>query len=83
MKKYQEKLERYQFQMGPACGRLATALDVLTDTLALVGQHGVYCRNAGRPDREALDIRMVMGQIEDSKSLIMDTMKELRTRRQD
>ena len=80
MDRYQEQLEHYQFQMGPSCGRLAMALDVLTDALALVGQHGVYCRTSGRPDREAMDIRLVMEQLEDSKELIQETMKELRLR---
>lgn len=75
---YQRQLDRYQFQMGPACGRLATALDVLTDALALVGQHRVYCRSADRPERESMDIRMVMKHLEDSKLLILETMKVLR-----
>lgn len=78
MKPYRDRLERYQFQMGSARGRLATALDILTDSLALVGQHGVYCRRAGRPDQEALDIRLVMNQIENSKELIIETLEELR-----
>ncbi len=77
MKEYQQQLERYRFQMGDACGRLATALDVLTDALALVGQHGVYCRASGKPG-ESLDVRQVMERLEGSKSLILDTMKELR-----
>ena len=37
---YREAQERYEFQMGPVRGGLATALDILTDALALVGQHG-------------------------------------------
>ena len=32
----QEELERLEFQMGPARGKLALALDVLTDALVLV-----------------------------------------------
>ena len=35
---YNDARERYEFQMGPARGRLATALDILTDALTLVGQ---------------------------------------------
>ncbi len=77
MKEYREQLERYQFQMGPARGRLATALDILTDSLALVGQHGVYCRSAGRPDQQAMDIKRIINQLEDSKELIIDTLEEL------
>ena len=77
MKNYRDQMDRYQFQMGSSRGRLATALDVLTDALALVGQHRVYCRNAGNSEGEAMDIRLVMEQLENSKLLILETMKEL------
>jgi len=53
---YREANERYQFQMGPVRGNLATALDILTDALALVGQHGVYCRSQRQPQFPAMDI---------------------------
>ena len=43
--KHRESLERHETMMGGARGRLAVALDLLTDSLALVGQHGVYCRS--------------------------------------
>ena len=35
--------------MGARRGRLAVALDLLTDALAMVGQHGVYCQSARMP----------------------------------
>ena len=35
-----DELERHEFMMGKARGRLAVTLDVLTDALVLVGQHG-------------------------------------------
>jgi hypothetical protein len=37
------ELQRHEFMMGVERGRLAVALDLLTDSLILVGQHGVYC----------------------------------------
>ena len=40
----QEKLEDYQQMMGAEAGRLALALDNLTDVMAMLGQHKVYCR---------------------------------------
>ncbi len=40
-----EELEREEFMRGEARGRLAVALDVLTDAMVLVGQHGVYCKS--------------------------------------
>ncbi len=75
---YREAMERYQFQMGSVRGGLATALDILTDALALVGQHGVYCRSARQPQYPAMDVRLVMEQIEESKGLIIAAMQELK-----
>jgi hypothetical protein len=75
---YREAQERYEFQMGPVRGNLATALDMLTDALALVGQHGVYCRSARQPQYPAMDVRIVMKQIEESKALIISAMDRIR-----
>ena len=77
---YREANERYEFQMGPVRGALATALDMLTDALALVGQHGVYCRSQRQPQFPAMDIRLVMQQIEESKGLIIAAMEALKKR---
>jgi len=76
---YREAKERYEFQMGPVRGGLATALDILTDALALVGQHGLYCRSQRQPQYPAMDVRLVMEQIEGSKALIIDAMERLKT----
>ena len=75
---YREAKERYDFQMGPVRGGLATALDILTDALALVGQHGIYCRSARQPQHPAMDIRLVVEQIENSKRLIIEAMEQLK-----
>ena len=75
---YREAKERYEFQMGPVRGGLATALDILTDALALVGQHGVYCRSTRQPQFPAMDVRLVMEQIEDSKALIITAIQDLK-----
>lgn len=73
-----EELERYEFMMGAARGRLAVSLDVLTDALALVGQHGVYCASSRNPTLPALDLQTVMRGINDAKELIGSAMEELR-----
>jgi hypothetical protein len=75
---YKELQERYEFQMGPARGRMATALDILTDALTLVGQHGVYCRSSRQPQFPAMDVRLILQQIEDSKGLIIEALAELK-----
>ena len=56
-------------------------IDILTDALALVGQHGVYCRSARQPQYPAMDVRLVMQQIEDSKGLIIAAMEELKKKK--
>jgi hypothetical protein len=77
---YKDLRERYEFQMGPARGRMATALDILTDALTLVGQHGVYCRSSRQPQFPSMDVRLVLQQIEDSKGLIIEAMSEMQKR---
>ena len=60
---YQDRsqdLEAYETQMGVPRGRLALAMDVLTDALILVGQHGVYCQSARQPGKPAMDIQAIV-----------------------
>ncbi len=73
-----ETLERHEFQMGPERGRLAVAMDVLTDALILVGQHGVYCRSARQPGSPAMDVRMISKSIEDAKELISSVIVDIK-----
>jgi len=78
--KHRDALEQHETMMGSARGRLAVALDLLTDSLALVGQHGVYCRSERFPGRPKMDIAMVLEQVEDAKQLVQSAMEELRPR---
>ena len=72
-----DELEKYEFMMGTACGRLAVSLDMLTDALILVGQHGVYCASQRNPSKPALDLETVLGEINGAKELIQSVMQEL------
>ncbi|HTK28183.1 MAG TPA: hypothetical protein VL309_01435 [Vicinamibacterales bacterium] len=76
--KHRDTLERHETMFGPAPGRLAVALDLLTDSLALVGQHGVYCRSERMPGQPKLDISLVVEQLEDAKELIQSAMQALK-----
>ncbi|MBM3775883.1 MAG: hypothetical protein FJW37_12085 [Acidobacteria bacterium] len=76
-----DELEKHEFMMGEARGRLAVSLDVLTDALVLVGQHGVYCRSARQPGKPAMDIQLILKGITDAKQLISDVMQSLSTKR--
>jgi hypothetical protein len=77
-----DELEKYEFMMGAARGRLAVSLDVLTDALVLIGQHGVYCVSNRNPSKPALDLETVLGEINGAKELIQSVMEELRRERE-
>ena len=77
--KHQEAIEKHETMMGQARGRLAVALDLLTDALAMVGQHGVYCQNARTPGRPTMDIALVLEQIGDAKELVQSVIEAERS----
>jgi hypothetical protein len=51
------------------------ALDLLTDALAMVGQHGVYCQSTRVPGKPMLDIALVLEQIGDAKELLQSVIE--------
>jgi hypothetical protein len=73
--KHQRELEVHETMMGSERGRLAVALDLLTDALAMVGQHGVYCQSARQPGRPTMDIALVLEQIGDAKELVQSVIE--------
>lgn len=75
--KHHAALEHHETMMGRTRGRLAVALDLLTDSLALVGQHGVYCRSERFPGAPKMDIALVLAQLDDAKQLVQSAMEEL------
>lgn len=74
----QQDLEKYEFMMGEARGRLSVTLDALTDALVMVGQHGVYCASTRNPAVPALDLQAVLANINGAKELISSVMEKLR-----
>ena len=76
------ELERFEFMMGAERGRLAVALDLLTDSLIMVGQHGVYCTSSRNPAKPALDLQAVLAGMEGAKALIQSVMEEIRKSRE-
>lgn len=79
---HKTELEHYETMMGSQRGRLAVTLDLLTNALVLVGQHGVYCRSSRDPGQPVLDIRMITNELGKAKELIQSVMEELRAQRQ-
>ena len=72
-----QALEEHEFRMGLERGRLAVTLDLLTDALVLVGQHGVYCQSARQPGKPVMDIQMISECITGAKELVASVMGEL------
>lgn len=75
-----ERLDNLQFQLGPEAGNLALALEQLTDAMAMVNLHAVYCRiekgpHAGQPP---MDVRELLATLEKAKTLVQDTIQRLR-----
>jgi hypothetical protein len=76
------ELEKHEFMMGTERGRLAVSLDMLTDALILIGQHGVYCTSARNPSKPALDLETVLKEIRGAKELVQSVMEELRLQKE-
>ncbi|MEO5936459.1 MAG: hypothetical protein ABIP81_04525 [Terriglobales bacterium] len=77
-----DEVEEHEMMMGVPRGRLAVALDSLTDALILVGQHGVYCRSNRNPSQPATDLQAVTKSLNDAKELVSSVMEELRKQRE-
>jgi hypothetical protein len=79
---HREELEHYETMMGPHRGRLAVTLDLLTNALVLVGQHGVYCHSNRDEKVPVMDIRIITAEIGKAKELIQSVMESLRAERE-
>ena len=77
--KHHDEIEKHELMMGQSRGRLAVALDLLTDALAMVGQHGVYCQSARHAGKPTMDIALVLEQIGDAKELVQSVIESERS----
>ena len=74
LEKHRDQLELHETMMGRprAAGRGARPV---TDALAMVGQHGVYCQSTRHPGKPTLDIQLVLEQIGDAKELLQSVIE--------
>ena len=79
---YRDELDKFELMMGPTRGRLAVTMDIVTDAMALIGQHGVYCQSQRWPGKPVLDIQMVMKSLTEAKELIGSVMEELKRQKE-
>jgi len=74
-RKHHDTLEVHETMMGTSRGRVAVAMDLLTDALSLVGQHGVYCQAARLGGGPKMDIALVLEQLGDAKELLQTVLE--------
>ncbi len=74
----QAELEHYEVRMGVPRGRLAVTMDLVTDAMALVGQHGVYCQSQRWSGKPVMDVQLILRNLTDAKELIQSVMEELK-----
>jgi hypothetical protein len=79
---HKDELEHYETMMGPHRGRLAVTLDLLTNAMVLVGQHGVYCHSSRDPEKPVMDIQLITQELRKAKELIQGVMESLRAERE-
>ena len=75
---HREELEHYEQMLGRHRGRLAVALDLVTNALVLAGQHAVYCRSAQDSRQPTRDLALVNEELVKAKQLIQSVMEDLR-----
>jgi hypothetical protein len=78
---HKQELEHFEHMFGKHRGRLAVTLDLVTNALVLVGQHGVYCRSSRDPQKPVMDVQLIQRELSKAKELIQSVMEELRTQR--
>ena len=77
-----EEIQHYEQMLGAHRGRLAVALDHVTNAMVLVGQHGVYCHSPRDSAKPALDIQIITEELRKTKELIQGVMEDLRAERE-
>src|SRR5512140_1182343 len=76
------ELEVHELQMGVERGRVAVTVEVLADAMALVGQDGVDCQSARQLGKPAMDIQIILQELDGAKQLISSVLDELRKQRE-
>ena len=74
----ESRLNDYRTMMGAVRGNLAFLLDEITDVMAMVAQHRVYCRieKGPRAGEGSLDVEEALSRLQGCKDLIQSTIKE-------
>lgn len=75
-----ELIDHMEFKFGKPLGRVAAAMDLLSDIQIAVGTHAAYCKRPSNPTRPTRDIEDVLRMIGHVKELMVDLRSELQQR---
>lgn len=75
--RYRDQIDDQERIYGRHRGRLAVALDLLTEALVVAGAHAVYCRKTRRPEEPSADLQQITEHLEHAKELVQAVSKEL------
>ena len=78
---HRDELEHHEQMYGAERGRLAVALDRITNAMVLAGQHGIYCVSARNPAVPAMDLRMINQELVHAKELVQSVMEVMRNKK--
>lgn len=70
-------LDDMQFKFGPTLGRVAAAVDILSDAQIAVGTHAAYCKRPSNPTLPTRDIEDVLLLLSHVKELLLDLRTQL------
>lgn len=72
----QEKLEDFECQYGPARGKLALAMDLLTDAQVAAGQLTIYCRAGMDVRKPHPDLVLLQRQLDAIQHLVKSAFRD-------
>jgi len=70
-------LDDMQFKYGPTLGRVAAAVDILSDAQIAIGTHAAYCKRPSNPTLPTRDIEDVLLLLSHVKELLQDLRAQL------
>ncbi len=76
-----EKLDDFEFQYGSQAGKLALAMDLISDAEIASGMLAVYCRNGLDPSRPRPDVEQLQNTVRTVRTLVKAAFREERARR--
>jgi hypothetical protein len=71
-----ELIEHLEFKHGRDKGRLAAAMDLLTDLEVVVGSHMAYCHQAKKTLKPPADIQAALEHIAHTKELVASLLED-------